>query len=208
MRQLPPVTPRVVDRAVFLDEIDVARDGRTAYVVRRTTDGLDYRRELWTVPLDGGSSRDGGSPLGGSPRRLTFGPADTHPRVSPDGASLAFLSRRPVSDPAGSTAKAVDASSGRRPATAPAEPKTQVWVLPLGGGGPWRLTREASDVVFRRDRPCRLDGGDAPSVVSVSLLDASLSHGRRGGQTGSTSKPSWHGTPSPGNLRNRPDGIR
>lgn len=49
-----------------------------------------------------------------SHQRLTAGADDSHPKPSPDGRLLAFLSRRTQS--------------------------RQVWILPLGGGEAWRLT--------------------------------------------------------------------
>jgi dipeptidyl aminopeptidase/acylaminoacyl peptidase len=120
-----PVTPDVVDRAVFLEEIAIAPDGRTAFVVRRSTAGLEYQQEIWAVPLDGGE-----------PRRLTGGPTDTYPRPSPDGHSLAFLRKRAHADAAGQPA-----AHGAEP-----KPRTQVWVLPLDGGEAWQLTHEEQDV--------------------------------------------------------------
>jgi len=85
-----PVTPDVVRRQVMLEEVDLAPDGRSAAVVRRSVDDIDYRRSLWLAPLSGGR-----------PRQLTSGrPCDTHPRFSPDGRLLAFLSsRRTESEP-------------------------------------------------------------------------------------------------------------
>ncbi|MEA2623856.1 MAG: hypothetical protein QOH61_2766, partial [Chloroflexota bacterium] len=138
MPQRPPVTPEVVDRAVFLEELDLAPDGETAYVVRRSTKGLEYPREIWAVPLDRSA-----------PRRLTNGPADRHPRVSVDGSSLAFLSkRRPVADERAADVKpAAKRRKGAGVAAKPvSEPITQVWILPLGGGEAWQLTREEHDV--------------------------------------------------------------
>ncbi len=115
MPELSAVTPEVIDRAVFLEEVALAPDGDTAYVVRRSTAGLEYHQAIWAVPLDAGD-----------PRRLTVGPADTHPRPAPDGRSLAFLRKR--SDAYGS------------------KPRTQVWLLPLDGGEAWQLTHAEHDV--------------------------------------------------------------
>ena len=66
---------------------------------------------------------------GTPPRRLTRGPDDAAPRWSPDGASLAFLR-----------------SADRKP--------PQLWLLPLGGGEPRRLTdvtKGASAAVWAPD---------------------------------------------------------
>ena len=86
-----------------------------AYVVT-TIDRKQNRRhsDIWTVPADG--SRE--------PVALTALPQSSNsPRWSPDGRTIAFLSARSVSgETAGDT------------------PRTQVWLLPLTGGEPRRLT--------------------------------------------------------------------
>lgn len=60
-------------------------DGQqVAYVVTTAVrDHDEYRSHIWVVAADGGT-----------PRRLTNGPADLAPRWSPDGCHLAFLGRR------------------------------------------------------------------------------------------------------------------
>lgn len=131
MPEREPVTPEIIDRAVFLEELELAPDGATAYVVRRSTAGIEYRQELWEVPMDAGA-----------PRQLTRGPSDTHPRISPDGGYLAFLGKRKNASRATDTAGAADPKAAK----AADEPKTQVWVLPLDGGEAWQLTREEHDV--------------------------------------------------------------
>ncbi len=141
-RRQSPVTPGVVRRQVVLEELDVAPDGERAVVVRRTVAGIEYRRALWLVPL-----------RRGRPRQLTAGlPNDTHPRFSPDGTRLAFLSARPdelawdgaarrgaigESEPAAgpTTERGASDEQGAGPA-----PTTQVWLLPLDGGEPRALT--------------------------------------------------------------------
>jgi dipeptidyl aminopeptidase/acylaminoacyl peptidase len=120
-----PVTPAIVDRAVFLEEVGIAPDGATAFVVRRSTAGLEYQQQIWAVPL-----------AGGEPRRLTGGSSDTWPRPSPDGRSLAFLRKQVEAAPVGSAA-------GRG---AEGKARTQVWLLPLNGGEAWQLTHEEHDV--------------------------------------------------------------
>jgi dipeptidyl aminopeptidase/acylaminoacyl peptidase len=66
--------------------------------------------DLWTVPV-----------AGGEPKRLTTAPgADSHPRWSPDGTQIAF-----VSDRGGSS---------------------QVWLLPVAGGEAGQLTKLPIDV--------------------------------------------------------------
>jgi dipeptidyl aminopeptidase/acylaminoacyl peptidase len=128
------MTPDVVRRQVVLEEVDLAPDGRSAVVVRRSVGGIDYRRSLWLVPLSKGS-----------PRQLTSGrPCDTQPRFSPDGLSLAFLSARREGtrdEPAGDDRAGRGAARAALSPHAVDEPRTEVWVLPLGGGESWRLTR-------------------------------------------------------------------
>ena len=90
----------------------VSPDGTlVAYVVTERDPATDKSNsDLWLVPVKGGE-----------PRRLTTAPGvDTHPRWSPDGKQLAFLSNR----------------SG----------KGQVWLLPLDGGEARQLTKLPIDV--------------------------------------------------------------
>jgi dipeptidyl aminopeptidase/acylaminoacyl peptidase len=77
--------------------------GRIVYVLRSIDREKDeYVHSLWRVDRDG------------SPRRLTQGRADTSPRYSPDGTTIAFLR----------------AQDGPR----------QLWLLPAAGGEAERLT--------------------------------------------------------------------
>src|SRR4029077_11281108 len=91
-------------------------DGSTiAFVVTKVDKTQNRRRsEIWTVAADG--SRE--------PGVLTTAPQSSNrPRWKPDGSALAFLSARPMpGETAGDT------------------PKTQVWLLPLSGGEPRRVT--------------------------------------------------------------------
>ena len=89
----------------------------TVQVVAPSRDA--YRHAIWLVPSDGSAP----------PRQATLGVRnDTHPRFSPDGRWLAFLSdRRPV------TEEEPEAPKDR-------EDGTQVHLLPLDGGEARRLT--------------------------------------------------------------------
>src|ERR1022692_1403042 len=94
----------------------VAPDGRTAVVAvtRPDLDSDDYRGHLWIVATDGSAP----------PRPLTPGGRDTAPAYSPDGAWLAFL-------------RAMDRDG---PHAEPQLAKPQLYVMPTGGGEPWRVT--------------------------------------------------------------------
>ena len=119
-----PPRPDDLYRLRIATEPRLSPDGRAVVVTLQTVaPGYDgYRTALWLV-----STAEDGPP----PRQLTLGVRhDHHPRFSPDGSSLAFLSdRRTVveEEPARSEAK------GR-------EDTTQVHLLRLDGGEARRLT--------------------------------------------------------------------
>jgi dipeptidyl aminopeptidase/acylaminoacyl peptidase len=94
-----------------IGEAQISPDGsRVAFVVTREyTEGDHHIPEasIWLVPDDGSAPA----------RRFTFGAhADTHPRWSPDGRTLAFLSDRAKDD------------------------VLQVYIIPMDGGEAQRLT--------------------------------------------------------------------
>lgn len=76
-----------MDRLAVPSDPSISPDGSDiAYVLETTDVDADRRhRELWAVDT-----------RGGTPRRLTTGPADTTPRWAPDGSRLAFLRQNQV----------------------------------------------------------------------------------------------------------------
>jgi acylaminoacyl-peptidase len=124
-----PPRPEDLYRLRIATEPRLSPDGRWAVIVVQTVSpGFDaYRRALWLVPIDDGASAP-------PPRQLTLGVRrDWHPRFSPDGRTLAFLSDR----------RFVLEEEPDRPAkSADREDEKQVHLLPLDapGGEARRLT--------------------------------------------------------------------
>ncbi|MDN3354438.1 serine hydrolase [Actinomadura sp. DC4] len=116
-----------------------ADGGRIAYVLRTLdADGDRAVDELWLVGTDGGT-----------PRRLTSGPADTAPAWSPDGRRLAFLRDGQVA--------VLDAGGG--------EPE-RVIDLPLGAGAP-RWSPDGRRLAFAA--PVDPAGGTGGPMVTDGL---------------------------------------
>ena len=135
-----PPRPDDLFRLRVATEPRLSPDGSLAVITIQTVaPGFDgYRHALWLVPT--GGSRP--------PRQLTIGARhDRHPRFSPDGRTLAFISdrRRLLDEPAGegsadpSSAErsSRDGSSAHRRVR---EDGDQVHLLPLDGGEARRLT--------------------------------------------------------------------
>ena len=98
-----------------LNDVRFSPDGSTIAYVVGTVDANKRRyNAIWTTAADGSSE----------PHLLTTSvQSSANPRWSPDGRAIAFLSARPVpADAAGETAR------------------NQIWVLPLAGGEPRRVT--------------------------------------------------------------------
>jgi dipeptidyl aminopeptidase/acylaminoacyl peptidase len=119
-----PARPDDLYRLAVPFDPRLAPDGRSvAFTVKRSAIGRDdYRHAIWMAPTDGSADA----------RRLTIGARhDRHPRFSPDGRTLAFLSDRRV---------LVEEEPER-----PQDPRErldcdQVHLLPLDGGEARRLT--------------------------------------------------------------------
>ena len=95
--------PRIYSILTLVEDAQFSPDGSTVAFVpqvdRWAQEADAYRSEIWVVPT-----------AGGDVRAFTTGPReDAHPRWSPDGRWLAFLSNR-------------------------AGEKKQLWLMPSGGG--------------------------------------------------------------------------
>ena len=116
----PPAPDDLYRLRIPTDPHISADGGLVAFTVQTVSAGFDgYRRAIWLGPTDGASA----------PRQVTLGAKDDHhPRFSPDGRTLAFLSDRRV---------LVEDDT-----TAPKEREDgcQIHLLPLGGGEARRLT--------------------------------------------------------------------
>ena len=116
-----PPQPEDLYRFRIPTDPQLSPDGEwIAFTVQVVAPGRDaYRHAIWLVAADGSAPA----------RQVTIGVRhDTHPRFSPDGRSLAFLSdRRPVTEE--EPGVPVDREDG-----------TQVHLLPLDGGEARRLT--------------------------------------------------------------------
>ncbi len=98
----------------IVEEMDVARDGGSAVVVkrviRRRSGRLCYESHLYVIDLERGAS----------PRRLTDGVVrDAFPRMSPDGRFVAFLRSDPIDDDAPTLLCVIAAGGGRPRVLAP-----------------------------------------------------------------------------------------
>jgi dipeptidyl aminopeptidase/acylaminoacyl peptidase len=112
----------------------VSPDGETVAFVLPTRSGDKTVTNVWAV-----------SSAGGEPRRLTTGPgADTAPRWSPDGKTLAFLSDR-AKDRAD-----VYVDDWQIKTLTPSK-ETQIYLLPVDGGEAVRLTSIRGGVLSPRN---------------------------------------------------------
>ena len=124
-------------------------DGRSvAFTVKRSAVGRDgYRHAIWLAPTDGSADA----------RRLTIGArTDRHPRFSPDGRALAFISDRRV---------LVEEEPDRPREAKDRQDCDQVHLLPLDGGEARRLT----------DLPRGVEGfAWSPDGTQLAVLTSSL----------------------------------
>jgi dipeptidyl aminopeptidase/acylaminoacyl peptidase len=116
-----PARPDDLYRLRVATEPRLSPDGRWAVVTLQTVAPTydAYQQALWLVPTD--------PDVDGEPRRLTIGSRnDRHPRFSPDGRTLAFLSDR----------RTQAEQEPERPSGAKdREDKDQVHLLPIDGPG-------------------------------------------------------------------------
>ncbi len=132
-------------------EVRLSPDGRwVAFSVKGVGPGKDdYREAVWVARADGSVTA----------RQLTLGSRhDTHPRWSPDGTQLAFLSDRGAvlqaggggSRPSFGTGGTLhEVASGAALPSGEESPEggaTQVWLLPMAGGEARELTHLPNDV--------------------------------------------------------------
>src|SRR6266545_957748 len=130
---LPPMTAEDLYAFRFLADAQLSPDGeRVAFVVRTVAPERDgYRSAIWLVPLDGSHE---------AVRFTSGGGQDAHPRWSPDGRTLAFLSDRAAPEKADGKGKK-------------GKPKN-VFVLSLDGGEARQLTTfddDCGDIVWSPD---------------------------------------------------------
>jgi Tol biopolymer transport system component len=107
------VGPADIKLQVLIQGLDVAPDGSFAVYGRRSVEDGKYASRLWRVGFERGAR----------PERLTSGPSDASPRVSPDGRSLLFIGARGDDPPA-------------------------PWILPLSGGEPAQVAEFPGPAVF------------------------------------------------------------
>ncbi len=162
--------PEDLYRLRIATEPRLSPDGRWAVVTLETVapsyDG--YRRALWLVATDDGASAP-------APRQLTIGPHhDWHPRFSPDGRSLAFLSdRRTI----------LEEEPDRPSRDADREDRKQVHVLPMDGPGEARRLTDLPRGVSRFEW-----SPDGTRLVVVSTSHAAT-HSEDGKRRGTARKP-------------------
>lgn len=101
------MTPADIRRQIVVEELDLSIDGRLAIVARRSVRGDRYVAHLYAIDL--------GDRRIAKPRQLTSGLIqDRHPRLSPDGRTVAFIRRDPTNEDAIASIVILDLRRGRR----------------------------------------------------------------------------------------------
>jgi dipeptidyl aminopeptidase/acylaminoacyl peptidase len=157
-----PPRPEDLYRLRVPTEPRLSPDGKlvafTLQTVAPTHDG--YRHAIWLVPVDGSVPA----------RQVTIGSKhDLHPRFSPDGRTLAFLSDR----------RLLVEEDPKAPKETDREDATQVYLLPLDGGEARRLTDAPRGIDWFEWAP---DGGRL-AFGSASLGTSREEDARRRGKT-------------------------
>ena len=117
-----PLTADDLYALALVEDPQMSPDGSLIAFVRMEIERATYtyRRSIYVAPAQGGE-----------PRRLTNGPADTAPRWSPDGATLAFLRGPGEGAPQPKHAEERERGIDKR----------QLWLLPMAGGEPRQVTQ-------------------------------------------------------------------
>ena len=187
------ITPEDYFAFEFLSDPNLSPDGKWVAYVVTTIDQRQNRRlsNIWLVPVDGSQP----------PRQLTNSPQSSNsPRWSPDGQYLAFLSSRPAGTesnaptnarPAASPSPTASPTQAPTPEPTPLTPttpgissalsttstaetpRTQVYLLPMQGGEPRRLTNLKNGVSNLQWSP------DGTRIVLLSRTGPSDEHPAR-----------------------------
>lgn len=143
------VTPEDYLAFEFIADPNISPDGKlVAYVVTKIDKAQNRRNSsIWMATTDGSRA----------PWQFTTSPQSSNsPRWSPDGKSIAFLSSRPESAPAGGSAE---------------PPRNQVYLLSMNGGEAKRITNLKNGVSLFRWSP------DGSRLVVVSRVGPSDNRG-------------------------------
>jgi dipeptidyl aminopeptidase/acylaminoacyl peptidase len=167
-----PFRPADLSAQAMIQGVAISPDGERVVYARRTVEKGKYRSRLWAVPYRGGRAT-----------QLTFTDAnDGHPRFSPDGGSILFISDRNGEKPQVWT-MAMSGGEPRMPVEMPDGAGGAEWspdgskVLLLAGSGDQRFVAgKKDDPIARkiRDYVWRVDGaGVRDQNTSVWVVSAS-----------------------------------